>query len=1067
MNCPKCGKPEKALFKMCPDCKEVFASEDYLEFHQLEYLVNETATWKNVEADRNPYVEKWEKLKNRLRRKEVVESKPVEKALEPVLHEKPAALTPTLESSVLPEVAITPEKPVPTPKPEPTHPQEPTPQPEPAEKVPFDQWLLSERNIRIALYSGGILLVLAGVIFIGVNWTRIPGPAKFAVTSLVTGLMYLGGYLLFQRDAFRIGGVALLGIASGFLTLNFAVLQIYVLGPNGVQDDVMWLIASPLCLLLYMLTAYWTRTQLFSYISIAAIISTLSAALVVASAPETIYYLSFAILFLVFQFLAFGANKTVLKDFTYQPLLIVAHIGMPLVLIISIFSIFTNEYPWLFTSIIGLLFYLFATFWNRFSFLTYASMAACFSMTGAILTSLNATYMVFVLTYAILLLLLGVLAIIGRETPLAAFTRIPIQIVSNSGMPIVLGLALVDGFNISPVNAWLAISTLGIGILLYVLQDVIYHWLATRWAASFLFAFTFFFITIELDFSHTVIGISLMLLALVYMGIGYGIQQKTEESIQGWPLYAIAYLVAGLVTLQAVPKVDDLILVLFGDVILLAVSAAIHRNYWWVYGAVWLLMLPIYLTIDLYVPKFHHQGLLMGVLCLNYLVAGYLLGRRKLQLGGPFLSAAAFLSVVVTALTWSDTVVATIVLVLFGILYLFTALWLEWPWLLFPALLAVNLIILTVNSLIFPLYNRAFGISLIISYAVLGFILIFGDLGLRRNNQNRWGWPLVCVGLFNLGATYLASFGFGNWLVVGLSTALSALSFAFAWIERELWKKIKFPPLLTYTGLGIIFIAHFFLLDSIFTIISEWPIYTAILCAVFVALAWIIRDESLKEIYSVPLRRLGLWLFIIPTIGSIALFESAFVAIAFGIAGFTMVIDAVLRGVRNMVYLGIGGFIIMIWAILIEIGVEEAQAYTIPISIVLLGIGWSERIRGGGLKYRVPTILGLFILMGSAFFQSLPREGIWYAILLLVESIAAVFWGIRTKSRGYVQLGVIAILANAIVQLGPGFIDLPRWVQIGSTGIILLGGGMAALVKREQILATRQKLTEEWRSWES
>jgi hypothetical protein len=60
----------------------------------------------------------------------------------------------------------------------------------------------------------------------------------------------------------------------------------------------------------------------------------------------------------------------------------------------------------------------------------------------------------------------------------------------------------------------------------------------------------------------------------------------------------------------------------------------------------------------------------------------------------------------------------------------------------------------------------------------------------------------------------------------------------------------------------------------------------------------------------------------------------------------------------------------------------------------------------------------------------------------------------------------VTLIANAIAQLGPGFVELPRWIQIGVTGGILLGGGLVTLFKREQILAARQRLTKEWRQWE-
>ena len=196
------------------------------------------------------------------------------------------------------------------------------------------------------------------------------------------------------------------------------------------------------------------------------------------------------------------------------------------------------------------------------------------------------------------------------------------------------------------------------------------------------------------------------------------------------------------------------------------------------------------------------------------------------------------------------------------------------------------------------------------------------------------------------------------------------------------------------------------------------------------------------------------------------IFDPLWVAVTFVIAGGTYVADAALRRILNLAYAGFGAFIVVIWALLMKFEISEPQAYVIPLSIALLGVGWNERLREGGIKYRLPTLLGLLALMGSAFIQSLPREGFAYALLLLIESLIALGWGIRSRSRGFVQLGILALIANTIVQLGPGFVDLPRWIQIGLTGGILLAGGMGAMFKREKILATRQKLTDEWRSWE-
>jgi hypothetical protein len=201
----------------------------------------------------------------------------------------------------------------------------------------------------------------------------------------------------------------------------------------------------------------------------------------------------------------------------------------------------------------------------------------------------------------------------------------------------------------------------------------------------------------------------------------------------------------------------------------------------------------------------------------------------------------------------------------------------------------------------------------------------------------------------------------------------------------------------------------------------------------------------------------------VPLVGALVIFEPLLAAVTFAIAAVIFAADATVRRILRLGYLAGGAFIIVIWAILLFFDVGELQAYAVPLGLALLALGWNERLRGGGAAFRWPTLLGLVILMGSAFAQSL--DAVIYAVLLLAESMAAVAWGIRIRSRGYVQLGVLSLIANAVAQLGPSFVELPRWIQLGTIGGILLGGGLAGLFRREQLLATRTRLTDEWRRW--
>ena len=950
MNCPNCGAPEKARVKVCGSCGEAYASQDLLELRQLEYLIEETASWGVPETTRSPYVQRTQGLRDRILRRPP----------------PPAAAAPPVAAAPAPAPAVAgPAQPVPAAAQAVKAPARPAP---PKEPVPFDQWLLSERNIKLALYVGGALLVIAGIIFVGVNWTRIPGPGKFAITLLATGLMYLGGFLLFNRPAYRIGGVALLAVASGFLTLNFAVLQLYVMGPAGLRDDVMWLIASPLCLLAYLLTTNWTRSMLFTYLSLIAVGSTLLAALRVMDPPQLVVLFSFSLLLYGLLLLGRLLQTSRHGAYAHQPILLVTQLGQPLLILLGL------------------------TTWTQFT---------------------------------------------GCDT-------------------------CTDG------SPWFSILTLGAGLLFYISTERIFHRIASRWAAAFLLPVVFGVSLLELALSDTFIAIALMSLSLVYMGAGYLVEKREARRAGGWPLYTAAYTVALLVTIMASSEQLDLVWMLLGDTFILAISAAVHSDSRWVYASAWSFILPVYLLLDLYVDPLHNRGLLMGLLGLNYTAIGYVLGKRHLRLGGPFLTAAAGLSIITVGLTWQNPAIASIVLGVIAVLYLLSAFWLDWVWLLLPGLLAINLMALSLNLLLID--QQALYESATISYTVLGAFLVLTTILLQRLGEARWEWPLLLVGVSDLAGAYLAGLASGGALAIGQSTLLAVLSLSFAWLRREAFAKAKLPAMLAYLGILAIFIGHFYVLHEFgIDLEEEWPPYTASLCALFVALAWILRRGGLEWTYASPLRRLGLTLVAIPMAGAtaIALWSDwpQLVAATFAVAGLAYAADGAVRRILYLAYLGLGSFLVVIWAVLARLGVTEAQAYVAPAGIALLGIGWNELRQGRKDFYRLATILGLLILLGTSFAQSLPEHGVPYAFLLGIESLVALAWGIYRRTRTYVRLALFTFLLNGVVQLAPGFADLPRWIQLGLTGGVLFGGGLLALFKRDELIQTRTRVSARWREW--
>ena len=476
-------------------------------------------------------------------------------------------------------------------------------------------------------------------------------------------------------------------------------------------------------------------------------------------------------------------------------------------------------------------------------------------------------------------------------------------------------------------------------------------------------------------------------------------------------------------------------------------------------------------------------------------IAGFTLAmdatiRRNMILS--YVSIVLFTLVSIVMLFIGNNIAASITFVAISGLYLFMSLWLKNPWLLLASLFAIDLAAIPVIS-IFIENIQSFEYVLIITYTVFGVISVIGGTGLRRNKLERWAWPFYIVSAINLVGAYLASLVIGGWLAVSVSILMALLLLSYAWLERKIIETMVNFALLTYLGIGVIFIGHFYVLELWYgsDMGGVWPAFTAGLCMLFVAIAWLLRRDVLENIYGRPLRYAGLALMVIPMMGSLYTFIRIFnkgllaglsavetitrlmtlryvaagVAATFAIAGVTYAIDAAIRRSLVQVLLSVGAFLVMIWAALLRFGVFEPQAYIIPLGLVLVAGGWFVRRQGRAEIYQASTLLGLILLMGTAFAQSITTGVIWYALLLAVESILSLTWGILSRCRCYVQVGGLALFANAVFQLGPGLISMDRWIQIGLTGAILLGGGLVALFKREDILSTRRKVTDGWRQW--
>jgi hypothetical protein len=321
--------------------------------------------------------------------------------------------------------------------------------------------------------------------------------------------------------------------------------------------------------------------------------------------------------------------------------------------------------------------------------------------------------------------------------------------------------------NVQASSPWFALAAMLIGVAFYVTTDLLFHWILARWAAAFALAATVICTQVQLNFSPPASSLALLVVALAFLLGGYVLRRRTNQLNQALPLYAAGYAVDLYSTYQVglTFSTNPLLLahVLVGDVILLTISALIHRQEPWAYGAAWLFIAPVTIYAWDYLHGGYEISLILFALMVTYAAAGFLISRRTLRLGGALLSAAAFLSLVVVPLVWVNSISVTLILGAIAALYLVFAIWLGWIWLLLPMLVAIHLAIFSGVDIYFN-PGLSWMQALATAYGILGAILILVGIGLRRRGQSRWAWLLIAAAVLDLAISYLTSLTLGGWV---------------------------------------------------------------------------------------------------------------------------------------------------------------------------------------------------------------------------------------------------------------------------------------------------------------
>ncbi|MBV9952269.1 MAG: hypothetical protein JO291_09980, partial [Acidimicrobiia bacterium] len=150
-----------------------------------------------------------------------------------------------------------------------------------------------------------------------------------------------------------------------------------------------------------------------------------------------------------------------------------------------------------------------------------------------------------------------------------------------------------------------------------------------------------------------------------------------------------------------------------------------------------------------------------------------------------------------------------------------------------------------------------------------------------------------------------------------------------------------------------------------------------------------------------------------------------------------------------------------VWLQLASAGVATAEAYTLPLAAVLLGVGvcaqrWFQR-SGEHLESWLIEGPALVVALAPTVVLACTDPGLVRPLGGLIAGALVLALGAVTGRKAPVDAGAAVVFVLGLRQLVPVMDDLPSWLIIGATGAFLLALGATFEQRRRQLHDTRAR----------
>ncbi|MBM3123567.1 MAG: hypothetical protein FJZ87_00670 [Chloroflexi bacterium] len=243
---------------------------------------------------------------------------------------------------------------------------------------------------------------------------------------------------------------------------------------------------------------------------------------------------------------------------------------------------------------------------------------------------------------------------------------------------------------------------------------------------------------------------------------------------------------------------------------------------------------------------------------------------------------------------------------------------------------------------------------------------------------------------------------------------------------------------------------------------SKWIHPVVTLAVIFYAVGYLLRRARQTGGWDIPLRYSGLGLGLIvsaaaPVLGGLdAAIPVALAATLWAVEAFHHK-NAWLGFPANALYL------LAYFIVLFELQVDEVQFFSM--GAALLGLIQHYLLNRSGAKTGafITGMVSQLILLGTTYIQMLNTEELIYFVVLFLQSIAVMIYGIVIRSRSLTFAPIALVILGVVTVIYSALRDISTVVLIGCTGIILLGLGILAVILRERITRLGERLS----SWEA